>query len=96
MGRLEVRFSPIDLRLNSHLLAAALNPKFTRLAPQNLQISPSMKLVIFVSVIASLALYANAGNTVCPKNINALEGREITLNPYRGFVGLLTQDVNIK
>jgi hypothetical protein len=103
VGRLEVRFSPIDLRLNSHLLAAALNPKFTRLAPQNLQISPSMKLVIFVSVIASLALHANAANTVCTRDMNSLNEQEHPwiytsfYENWRGsWGGTLRKDVDIK
>jgi hypothetical protein len=55
-----------------------------------------MKLVILVSVIASLALHANAANTVCPKNINAVQGQIINLNHYRGFNGILEKGVNIK
>jgi hypothetical protein len=62
--RLEIRFSPVDLRLISHLFSRC--QVYSRFCTSNFQqISISMKLVIFVSVLAALALHANAGCTSC-------------------------------
>ena len=66
---MEVRFSPVDLRLNSHLFSRC--QVYLRFCTSNFQqISPSMKLVILVCVLAALALHVNAENTGCVDESN--------------------------
>lgn len=58
-----------------------------------------MKLVIFVSVLAALALHANAANTVCTRDwsgLNEQEHPEMPTLQFEDSWGFLRKDVDLK